>query len=127
MDKQQYQNWVSQSIADMAARRSGSPTFTTFADVEIWAAANGGELGVRVALAEGLFSAPGRPPQLVEKWIAIEERKRSDAHAAASLQADQSAAQAAMRSARYAMWSAAISAAAGLVSAASYWLSRMQT
>lgn len=94
----------------------------TMEDVSAWADENGGELAVRNALANGEFSLASR---IVELWLKEVERQRADSHAMASLQADHQAAQAAERAARWSMWSALVSAAVGIVSAAAYWLSRV--
>jgi hypothetical protein len=102
--------------------RIGPPILRTIEAVGDWAEHNGGELAVRVALAEGQFSYYAA---IVQKWLELEERKRLMAHDQATLIADQRAAQASERAARWAMWSALISAAAGVISAATYWLARV--
>lgn len=94
----------------------------TMEDVSDWADKHGGELAVRNALANGEFSLYSGT---VEKWLSEVERRRADSHAVASLQADQRSALAAERAARWSMWSALVSAAVGLGSAAAYWLSRV--
>lgn len=94
-----------------------NPFLRSLADVEHWAMANGGEMAVRRALADGLFAACS---VIVQRWLDLEERKRVVALDAAALDAAQQSARYAERAARYAMWSAAISAAVGLVAAGTF-------
>jgi hypothetical protein len=124
---------IRQTIQGIALGRAGLPRFRDMSEVHQWVTDHGGgaegELALRDAIAQVGPSAP--VASLVYEWLEQQERKRSDAHVAASLEIDRRAAQAAERSAsvseraaRYAMWSAAISASVGIVSAAAYWLSR---
>ncbi|MCA0214727.1 MAG: hypothetical protein LCH79_16310 [Proteobacteria bacterium] len=94
-----------------------NPFLRSMADVDHWAQANGGEPAVRRALADGLFSACS---VIVKSWIELEERKRVVALDVAALEASQQSARSAERAARYAMWSAVISAAVGVVAAGTF-------
>lgn len=89
----------------------------SIAEVDAWARYNGGELAVRVALAEGKLS---KSREVVTNWIALQERQRMDQHAQATLLAAERSALAAERAARWAMWSALISAAVGVVAAGTF-------
>lgn len=90
------------------------PILPSLADVATWAEHNGGELGVRVALAENRFEADRA---VVERWLELEERKRVLAHEEAALSASQRSAEAAERAARWAMWSAIVSALTAIAAA----------
>ncbi|WP_299795509.1 hypothetical protein [Ramlibacter sp.] len=90
--------------------------------VGTWAKYNGGELRVRTGLANGEFVYNS---QVAEKWLELQERKRTDAYAEASLETARRAAVASERAARYAMWGALISAASGIVFAATYFITRV--
>lgn len=126
---------VRHTIQGISLRRAGLARFRFMSEVEQWVDEHGGgaegELALRNAIAQ---VGPNTPHSgLVYEWLEQQERKRSDAHVAASLEIDRRAAQAAERAAnaseraaRYAMWSAVISASVGIVSAAAYWLSRAQ-
>lgn len=126
---------IRHAMQGFALRRAGLSPFRDMSEVHQWVNDHGGgaegELALRNAVAQVGPNAP--VAGLVYEWLEQQERKRSDVHVAASLEIDRRAAQAAERSAiaseraaRYAMWSALISATVGIVSAAAYWLSRAQ-
>lgn len=75
----------------------------------------GGELALRLAIARGDFTEGGA--RVAQAWVDEQERLRVHAGTAASVAA-------AEKAARWAMWSSLISAATGIVAAATYWLSR---
>lgn len=95
----------------------------TVDDVAVWAESNGGELGVRNDLAAGVISQ-NEHARLAKAWLAHLERERADAQTRESMEIGRRAAVASERAARYAMWSAAISAAVGILSGAAYWIAR---
>lgn len=88
----------------------------TLDEVEQWAAINGGELAVRNALATEKISHP-TCVQVAEAWLTACERQRAQEHASASLETSRRSAMASERAARWAMWSAVISAATAIASA----------
>lgn len=95
----------------------------TLEDVDAWATANGGELVVRSALAEEAISHPVSV-RVARAWLALLEHQRREFRAQDDQAAQRRSVVAAERAARYAMWSAAISAATGIVSAFAYYVTR---
>lgn len=116
-------------------RQAGVPAFKTFAEVQEWVDQNGGGPAGELALRNALAQSTGAPLPvivLMESWIARLEQERAGAHESAMLEvntrsalAAEKSASSSERAARYAMWSAAISAAVGIISAATYWLTRV--
>jgi hypothetical protein len=127
---------INHAIRGIALGRAGLKRFKDVTEVQQWVDDHGGgEAGER-ALRNAAAAAPGGPAVplgIINEWLAQKDREREDTRAHTGLEIDRRSAQAAERAAfaaeraaRYAMWSAGISAAVGIVTAAAYWLSRAQ-
>jgi hypothetical protein len=96
-------------------------------EIDAWAEANGGEAGVRAALAAGRFGSERRTLQIVEEWLRQREHHVLELRQTQALEATVSAASAASRAAeaaenaarwtRYAAIATAIGAFGTLVTA----------
>lgn len=114
---------------------AGLRDFKSVEEVQQWVDEHGGGEAGEVALRDAAAKASGGYPRilsLINEWLDRQDRTRADAKAAESLELERQAVRAAQRSAlaseraaRYAMWSALVSLAAAIVSAAAYWLTRV--
>jgi hypothetical protein len=131
-----YEPIIRASLTNIAVGRAGIGKIKSVDDAQAWVDENGGgeagELALRNALA-GLGKHQHYSINMALEWLARQEQARASAYENAILAAAQRSTMAAERSAfaseraaRYAMWTAAISAAVGIVSAAAYWVSRIQ-
>ena len=102
----------------------GGIYFKSIAQAGEWAAENGGELALRNAIAAAKVDN-GPSLNFAQAWLLEQERLRAEEHAVASLDVARESAQASSRAAKWAMWSALISLAATIVSAATYWFTRV--
>lgn len=92
--------------------------FRSLDSVDRWVERHG-VAALRRALAEGTVAYP-ISSGVAKEWLALHDLEQASQHQAEQLAVDRRAAQAAERAARYAMWSALISAAVGVVAAGTF-------
>lgn len=93
-------------------------------DVVAWAEDNGGDAAVRVALADRRIRSEASV-RVAEAWLAIQQDARADHHDDQSLDVSRQALALARQSARYSLYAVLVATAAAIVSAATYWLTRV--